>query len=83
MIVFTATAQKKGLPHALIELRQDEIANASGQAGWAAHLVAIMQLAENRDEMKQIRHFGSVNDTPNEAKSKLVRDKAFAIFAPY
>lgn len=55
---------KKGLPHALIELRQDEIANASGQAGWAAHMVAIMQSAENRDEMKQIRHFGSVNDTP-------------------
>lgn len=53
---------KKGLPHALIELRQDEIANVSGQAGWAAHMVAIMKLAENRDEMRQIRHFGSVND---------------------
>ena len=53
---------KNGLPHALVELRQDEIGDAAGQAQWAAHMVAIMTQAENIDEMKEIRHFGSVND---------------------
>lgn len=53
---------QKGLPHALIELRQDEIADAAGQARWAAHMVDIMKQAENIDQMKEIRHFGSVND---------------------
>ena len=53
---------QKGLPHALIELRQDEIADAAGQARWAAHMVDIMKQAENIDQMNEIRHFGSVND---------------------
>jgi predicted N-formylglutamate amidohydrolase len=54
---------KNGLPHALIELRQDEIADEAGQAHWAAHMVEIMKLAENSDEMNAVRHFGSVNDS--------------------
>ena len=53
---------KKGLPHALIELRQDEIEDVAGQERWAAHMVEIMKAAENNVEMMEIRHFGSVND---------------------
>ncbi len=55
---------KNGLPHALIELRQDEIEDAAGQTRWAEHMVAIMKLAESQKEMNEIRHFGSVNDIP-------------------
>lgn len=58
---------KNGLPHALIELRQDEISDAAGQAYWAAHMVAIMKHAKNIDEMREIRHFGSVNDAEETA----------------
>ena len=53
---------QKGLPHALIELRQDEISSTAGQVRWATHMVEIMKQAENKDQMKEIHHFGSVND---------------------
>lgn len=33
---------RNGLPHALIELRQDEIDTLAGQMHWAAHMVAIL-----------------------------------------
>jgi predicted N-formylglutamate amidohydrolase len=35
-------AQPRGLPHVLIELRQDEIAQAAGQALWAERIVAAL-----------------------------------------
>ena len=53
---------QKGMPHALIELRQDEISSTAGQVHWATHMVEIMKQAENKDQMKEIHHFGSVND---------------------
>lgn len=34
---------QRGLPHALIEIRQDLIADAAGQAAWAERLARIMQ----------------------------------------
>ncbi|MEO0620001.1 MAG: N-formylglutamate amidohydrolase [Pseudomonadota bacterium] len=34
---------KRGLPHALIEIRQDLIANADGQASWADRLARILE----------------------------------------
>ena len=57
---------QKGLPHALIELRQDEIGEETGQARWAAHMVAVMRQAAQASGLDEIRHFGSVNDTLTE-----------------
>lgn len=51
-----------GLPHALIELRQDLIAEAAGQAAWAAHMVEILNCAVAMDGVAEIRHIGSVHD---------------------
>ena len=53
---------QNGLPHALIELRQDEIADAAGRDLWAAHMVAVLRRAAERSEMPKIEKFGSVND---------------------
>lgn len=51
----------KGLPHALFELRQDEVADAAGQALWAARLAAMLSQAAATPGMAEIRHFGSVH----------------------
>ena len=51
-----------GLPHGLIELRQDVIEDEAGQALWAGHMIEIMRLAEQIEEMAEIRHFGSLTD---------------------
>ena len=53
---------QKGLPHALIELRQDLIGGEAGCAFWAAHMVEIMRLVAQAEGSNEIRHFGSVND---------------------
>jgi predicted N-formylglutamate amidohydrolase len=53
---------QKGLPHALIELRQDLIGDEAGCAFWAAHMVEIMRLVAQAEGSNEIRHFGSVND---------------------
>lgn len=38
-------AERRGLPHVLIELRQDEIADAQGQRRWAERLVPLLEIA--------------------------------------
>jgi predicted N-formylglutamate amidohydrolase len=38
-------AERRGLPHVLIELRQDEIAEPAGQRAWAQRLRPLLQLA--------------------------------------
>ena len=53
---------QKGLPHALIELRQDLIGEAAGCKIWAAHMVEVMRRVAKADGSDEIRHFGSVND---------------------
>lgn len=53
---------QNGLPHALIELRQDEIADAERQAVWAAHMVAILTQAAQLKSMGVVQKYGSVND---------------------
>lgn len=50
-----------GLPHALFELRQDEIAEEAGQAVWAAHLAEMLRAAAATDGMAEVRRFGSVH----------------------
>jgi len=52
---------QNGLPHALIELRQDLIAEADGQAIWAAHMVEILHRAAGAAGMAEVRHIGSVH----------------------
>lgn len=53
---------QNGLPHALIELRQDEIADAAGQEKWATHMVAILSQAADIDALQSVVNYGSVND---------------------
>ena len=53
---------RNGLAHALIELRQDEVADAAGQDKWAAHLVTILQRAGALETLGQAAFYGSVHD---------------------
>ena len=52
-------ATRRGLPHALVELRQDLIADAAGVADWAARLAAILADLDALPGLRAIRHFGS------------------------
>ena len=55
-------ATMNGLPHALIELRQDEISAPEGQAYWADRMVAILTDAVAEPGLAEKRFFGSVHD---------------------
>lgn len=46
---------RNGLPHAIIELRQDEIAEAAGQEYWAAHMAQVLRRAVEAPGMTDIR----------------------------
>jgi predicted N-formylglutamate amidohydrolase len=50
---------RRGLAHALIELRQDLIADPDGVATWADRLAAILAKLNSRAELHQVRHHGS------------------------
>jgi predicted N-formylglutamate amidohydrolase len=41
-------AEARGLPHVEIEIRQDLIAEESGQAAWAARLAGLLPIADAR-----------------------------------
>lgn len=53
---------KNGLPHVLIEIRQDLIAEAEGQAAWAARIARLVVEASARPHMREIIFFGSRTD---------------------
>ena len=53
---------RNGLPHVLIEIRQDLISAAEGQAEWAARLAALVVEAAAQPHMREIRYFGSRTD---------------------
>lgn len=53
---------KNGLPHAMVELRQDVIADAAGQAEWATHMTAILRRAVTVEGLAEKRFIGSVHD---------------------
>ena len=38
-------AERRSLPHVLLELRQDEIESATGQRAWAARLRGLLTIA--------------------------------------
>ena len=61
---------QNGLPHALIELRQDEIDMPQGQAVWAQHMVAILKSAIDRPGLAEKRFFGSVHDRRDIVKER-------------
>lgn len=52
-----------GFAHALVEIRQDLIAQEAGQAGWAARLARYLEMALGCEGMQTVRHYGSRTDT--------------------
>lgn len=51
---------RRGLAHALVELRQDLISDHAGVEAWAVRLAPILLDLNKRDEIHRIRHFGSI-----------------------
>ena len=48
-----------GFAHALIEIRQDLIADEAGTADWAARLAPIVDAINRRPDIHVVRQFGS------------------------
>ncbi len=53
-------ATRRGLAHALIEIRQDLIADAAGAVAWAERLEAIFRTLAGIPGLHEIRHYGSL-----------------------
>ncbi len=51
-------ATTRGLSHALVELRQDLIAEEPGQAEWAGRLADVLKGLAGSDGLNEIRHYG-------------------------
>ncbi|MDH4982341.1 N-formylglutamate amidohydrolase [Hyphomicrobium sp. D-2] len=58
---------RRGLAHAIIEIRQDLITHPEGQQAWAERIAqaieSIFAEAERTEELHQVRYFGSHTDT--------------------
>lgn len=52
-------ATRRGLAHAILEVRQDLIADAAGILAWAERLARIMGDLAGRPELHRVEHFGS------------------------
>ena len=50
---------KRGLPHALIEIRQDLVADSAGQIAWAERLARLLKPILAEPGLRKIVHFGS------------------------
>jgi len=55
---------RRGLPHVLLEIRQDLISDAKGQKNWATRCTTILQDAAAKPAMQVPRHYGSNADIP-------------------
>lgn len=53
-------ATRRGLAHALIELRQDLIADDAGAESWAERLAAILADLDRLPDVHEVRHHGSL-----------------------
>lgn len=53
---------KRGLPHALLEIRQDLIDTENGQVEWADRLARILPDLIAKDGVREITHYGSRTD---------------------
>lgn len=52
-------ATANGLAHALVEIRQDLIADSAGALAWAQRLAPIVEAINRRPDIHQVRMFGS------------------------
>lgn len=52
-------ATRRGLPNALIEVRQDLVAHDAGVAIWAERLVPLLQRAANDTSVRRVEYWGS------------------------
>jgi predicted N-formylglutamate amidohydrolase len=55
-------ATARGLAHALIEIRQDLIADDGGVAAWTARVAGILQLLNRDPTLHRVEHHGSKAD---------------------
>ena len=55
-------ATSRGLPHALIEYRQDLVADAAGQRDWAARTAALLGPLIADPVLRRVEHHGSRAD---------------------
>ena len=54
-----AIFQPNGFAHALIEIRQDLIADSKGALAWAERLAPIVDAIDRRPDIHQVKMFGS------------------------
>lgn len=59
---------RRGLAHAIVEVRQDLIAEPAGAHAWARRLADIMAGVIGRDGLHAVRQFGSKTDRPAGAR---------------
>ena len=55
-------ATRRGLAHGLLELRQDLVADGKGVQEWIDRLAPLLEEANHRHDMHEIRHYGSRAD---------------------
>jgi len=55
-------ATQHGLPHTLVEVRNDLIADEAGVQEWADKLAPLLEEANQRPDMHEIKHYGSRTD---------------------
>ncbi|MEP1209462.1 MAG: N-formylglutamate amidohydrolase [Rhizobiaceae bacterium] len=68
-------ATRRGLAHGLLEVRQDLVADAEGVQQWIDRLVPLLEEANHRHDMHEIRHYGSRADgTATAATAATARD---------
>ncbi len=53
---------QNGLPHVLIEIRQDLISDANGQTEWAERIAALLPAVAAAPGVRVVRHYGSHTD---------------------
>jgi predicted N-formylglutamate amidohydrolase len=53
---------RNGLPHVLIEIRQDLISDGGGQAAWAERIAALVPPIAAAPGVREVRHYGSRTD---------------------
>jgi hypothetical protein len=70
---------RRGIAHAIIEVRQDLIRDPKGQGEWAARLASVMRrILENGEklhDLRQIRYFGSHTNDAHASLDRLEGDQ--------
>jgi predicted N-formylglutamate amidohydrolase len=59
----------RGIPHVLIEIRQDLIGDAGGVSEWAARLAPILSGISAEKELQEIRHYGPAPAAEQDKRS--------------